>query len=240
MKQLELLWHLQEVDRRLTELEKMQEESPVLSEANRWEQQVEGGRKNKEEIQKNLEEKRKEMRKKEMQLQKLAEESSSLRKKMYGGEVSSTRELEQMEKRLKKIEQEKEELEGKIIEEMEEIETAEEEKSQQENQLQEEIKTLEEKKQLWHNECQRIKEEKENLLQQRNELEGKVENQLLEKYRVFFERYQGKGLARVTSDICGGCRMFVSAAIKGRLYNLNSIVYCENCGRILVKFPEQD
>jgi len=237
MQQLELLWHLQEIDLRLSELNKELDASPVLAEAIYWEEQVKEKEKCFDEACRELEQKKKELKKKEMKLKELTEEKNNLRKTMYGGEISSTRELEQMEKKLRKLESDQEELEGDVIEELEEIEKKEEEKEEQEKELKQVSATLQEKKQVWSSEENRIREELEKLKQQRAEIEKKVEKPFLEKYQLLSQRYRGKALARVTTDICEGCRVFVSSAIKGRLYNLNTMVYCENCGRILVKLP---
>lgn len=240
MQQLELLWRLQEVDLRLGELFKELEESPVLHEANYWDQKLVEKNKLWEAARQDLDKRNKELKKKEMQLQKASEEGNSLRKKMYGGEISSTRELEQMEKKLNKLEQDQKELEEQIIEDMEGIEELEEDKKMQEQTINEESSILEEKNEKWNKEKQKIEEEIAKLEQQREELIEKIEKPFWEKYQILSQRYRGKGLARVTSDICEGCRMFVSSAIKGRLYNLNTIVYCENCGRILVKLSENN
>jgi len=240
MQQLELLWRLQEIDLGISKLEGSLEDSPLIREAERVQQVVEEQRSSLEKTKEELENKKKEIRKKEMELQDKSQESSSLRKQMYGGEISSTKELEQMEKKLKLLEKDKGELESRIIEEMEKVEEMEEEKKKLEEELKEEEKKLEKVNKELEEEQGKTKQELEEMRQKRRDLESGAESKFLEKYESFSRHYNGKGIARVDGDICEGCQVFISSAIKGRLYKQDKLVYCENCGRILVWLPGEE
>jgi len=238
MDQMELLYRLQEVDLSISNMEKSLEDTPLIREVNEKQEEVEGRKAELEDTKEEIVRKKKKVKKLESELQQKSEESSSLRKKMYGGEIASTRELEQMEKKLNLLEQEKGELENSIIEEMEIIEEIESRKKKQEEELSGEEKKLKELNEKLEQEQEQIKEELEKMRGRRTELAEQVEPRFMERYETYSQRFNGRGIANVVRDICEGCRVYISSAIKGRLYKSNSLVYCENCGRILVWIPE--
>lgn len=238
MEQLELLWHLQECDTSIAELERQLKEDPLIAESQASEDRLRREKERLEKIGEDIKARQKEIKRQELNLQSVNDEIKNLKTRLYGGEVSNVRELEMMEKRLASVEKNKDALENEIIELIEKLETAEE--------------TLESGK-MTAADCKKIMEGKRSDLKERMagierdiaklkmDREGfleRIDDFYLGKYKTVCQRPDKKGMARVVDNICGGCRVFISSAQRGNLYNPQSLVYCENCGRLLVMFSE--
>lgn len=238
MEQLELLWHLQEVDLAIKRNEEEMADNPLIDDVREAEADFNEKSAGLEETAAKVMEQEKALKRQDLDLQKIAAEAKSLSQKLYGGTVSSNRELEQMEKKLGMLEREKELLENRIIGQLEEVETLEEEREIQKKTLDEVARALEEKKKILDGRIKVLEEQVYELQARRRELIEKISPGYLEKYNVFSLKHRGRGMARVENDICGGCSVFIPSAHRGLLYNPNSMVYCENCGRLLVRLPE--
>ncbi|URZ15776.1 zinc ribbon domain-containing protein [Clostridium felsineum] len=64
------------------------------------------------------------------------------------------------------------------------------------------------------------------------EIKGKIPKDLFEEISSLMMR-SSCAVAKVSGEICGGCKMKVSSMTIDNLVNNNSIVHCDNCGRIL-------
>ena len=148
------------------------------------------------------------------------------------------RELEMMEKRLIKVKKEKDALENKIIELIEGLEAAEKAWESQKVIVTGCEKKVKDKRSDLKKQMAKIEQGIADLKLKREELLEKIDDHYLERYKVMCQRPDKKGMARVIDNICEGCRVFISSAQRGQLYNPQSMVYCENCGRLLVKFRE--
>ncbi len=233
--QLQLLWKLQELDLSIKDLQFKIEEAPGLSgvqETKDCLENLESDYKEKESL---LKAEQKELKQMEFKEQTITENSNELKDSMYGGKVTNVKELEQMQRKLDLLAEDKKKLEEKMINLMESIESLEEELNELEKEISRTRQDLDKKEKQLRDKMDDLNRELEKLQNQREELAGKIESNYLEKYSILAEKYQGKALARVVEDICGGCRVFISSAQRGYLYNPGAMVYCENCGRLLVK-----
>jgi len=233
--QLKLLWELQELDLSIKGLQLKIEEAPGLSGVQEVKEDLENLENNYAEKENRLKSARKELKQMEFEEQSIVETSNELKDNMYGGKVSNVKELEQMQRRLDNLADNKKQLEEKIINSMELIESLEEELGELGEKISRAREDLEIKEKQLADELDQYNREVERLQVQRDELTEKLDQKYLEKYLLLAQKYQGKALARVVDEICGGCRVFISSAQRGHLYNPSSMVYCENCGRLLVK-----
>jgi len=238
MEQLELLWYLQEKDLAILEQEKALESHPLIGETKELEKKLQTENSRLEKIKNELGNKQKETKKIDLNLQQANDEIKTLRKKLYGGEVSKLKELEQMEKKLELVEKNKEQMEHQIIEEMENQEELEEMYSKQKEVVKRQEEEVNAKRQERDQKLYEIKQNIEKLKAEREEIASQIEKQYMEKYQKLRRSLGKRGLSRVVNDICEGCRVFISSAQRGALYNPKAMVYCENCGRLLVKFRE--
>lgn len=233
------LWKLQEIDLLIKSLEQEAEHTPLKDELQKVTENVEQLKAAQAADEEPLKDLRKRLKHLELDLQKNTESRGALRKRLYGGEVTNVRELKQMEIKLGLLEKELGIREEEALGLMETIESGNEKFQVLCRKLQEEEQALQVKEEQLAETLKTIEQKLAHLREQRGNMAAEVDPRLLERYHLLAEKHRGRGLARVIHDICGGCRVFISAAQRGFLYNPQSMVYCESCGRLLVKLPEE-
>jgi len=235
---LEQLWKLQEIDLFVMALEKEAEQILLKEELQDLVKSVERLEAVLAADEEQLEILRRRLKSLELDLQKNTENRVALRKRLYGGVVSNVRELEQMEIKLKLLEKEQSIREDEALEIMEKIERGDLSLQAQNSKLQAAMTAQQIKERQIAESLDQINLKLALLKTQQKNTAAQIELPLLERYRLLAQKYQGRGLARVIHDICGGCRVFISSAQRGFLFNPQAMVYCESCGRLLVKLPE--
>lgn len=236
---MRLLWDLQQIDLSIRELVAKIEEAPLLSGVQETADCLEKLKSELIEVEKRLKEDRKVMKNLEMDVQKLVEDRKILKDSLYGGKISNIKELEQMHRKMELLTERKDALEDKImtfLELIEEQEAFQREHLEKIDQCTTEYRDMEKRLSAA---LQTYVEEKDSLEQEREIQAGKIEAKYMDKYLTLAQKYRGQGMASVVNDICGGCRVFISSALRGRLYNPDALVYCENCGRLLIKLEKQ-
>lgn len=237
--QLPLLWDLQELDLAIGRLNEKIEHNPLQEEARNASAALDGARRELAEGEENLKAQRKQLKKLELDLQKISASQDELRRKLYGGEVANVKELEQMEKKLNLVEKNKQALEEETLAQMESVEELELSLQELSGRVAESESARQEKEKQLQDELAHLREEQARLEAERGSLAAKIEPRFLELYDTLCRRHQGRGLARVVNDICEGCSVFISSAQRGFLYNPDAMVYCESCGRLLVKLDRE-
>jgi predicted nucleic acid-binding Zn-ribbon protein len=53
-------------------------------------------------------------------------------------------------------------------------------------------------------------------------------------YKRFYARYGDNAITVVENDICTGCFVKISPMKLARIRRMDSLEYCESCGRILI------
>lgn len=240
MEQLELLWHLQEKDLAIREIEKNIVDNPQAAAVEQAREKLAGLSASFENSGEKLKDQRRRQKSLELDLQKISTERGTLRKKLYGGEIGNVKELETMEKKLQIVEREQGSLEEKIIGLMESAEEAEALLREEERQVQAQERAVAEQERLLNEALAGLRAELNRLQAEREEIAGRLNNQYLERFSLHSKRHQGRGIARVINDNCEGCRVYISAAQRSSLYNPGAMVYCESCGRLLVRMKIPD
>lgn len=237
--QLKLLWDLQELDLSISALQLKLEEAPLLSGIQETIEKLDQLKDKISELESRLKEDHKTLRQLEMKAQKIVDDRKELSDNLYSGKITNVKELEQMQRKLDLLAAEKQKTEDSILILMESVEdqeavfkeaVVENEKNEQE---------LQEKEERLSSDTSGYNENLSRLEKDRERLVAGIEPKYLAKYNILAQKHQGRPLARVVYDICGGCRVFISSALRGHLYNPGAMVYCENCGRLLVKFDDQ-
>jgi uncharacterized protein len=232
--QLKLLWNLQETDVSIHNIEEDIEQAPLKSGVQEKKETLEKLQAEKAEKEAKLKADQKTLRELEMKTLKIVDDRKELYDNMYGGKGGNVKELEQKQRRMDQLAAEKKNLEDNVIVLMESIEEQEEQLKTLTEELRQAEDDLKKTEVKLATELEELKEKLSGLVERRQERAGKIDSKLLEKYRILAEKHQGRPLARVDNDICGGCRVFISGALRGHLYNPDALVYCENCGRLLV------
>ncbi|HOA36036.1 MAG TPA: hypothetical protein PKV91_06905 [Bacillota bacterium] len=237
---LKLLWQLQELDLAIEELELEIENNPLRQEVDSAEEQLGNVEEALSGTEQDLKEQRKKLKRGELDLEAISSEHEALHQRLYSGEVKNIKELEQMEIKLRSVKQKQEELEEELLGLMEAIEEQERRAADLAGQQKEISAELQQRRQRLDEELARLGNDMEKLQEQRKELVSQIEPQYLERYRELSRRFQGQALARVINDICQGCSVFISSAQRGHLYDPRAMVYCESCGRLLIRFSEEE
>ncbi len=238
MEQLELLWHLQAIDLDIKTLKEKMTHHPQETKVEEARQELKIIVASREKLMERLKEIRRKQKRLELDLHQVSGNRKTFRNKLYGGEIGSVRELESLEKKLKLVEKEQGILEEEILVLMELSEELEAHLKEEEQRSRSCEQVLAEQKRVLEEIRTELQAEQELLQEKRVAIAARSENRYLELYRIQSGRHHGQGIARVINDNCDGCRVFISSAQRGLLYNPRAMVYCENCGRLLVRLPE--
>lgn len=236
--QLELLWQLQQLDLSIAAVSAELENTPLIESVAETGRKLQGSRDEQAAESERLWEKQKKLKSLEFDLQNISAKHDELRKKMYGGEVSNVRELEQMEKKLNSLKKEQLTVEEEILAEMEYIEELEARAGETAQNIRQVERDLKAKEKELTAKTGELQAELSRLESERAVLAAKAEPRYLERYTILARRHNGRALARVINDICEGCRVFISSAQRGFLYDPQAMVYCESCGRLLLRLDD--
>lgn len=237
---LKRLWKLQELDLAIGALAEKIEHNPLYLEAEEAAERLARAVEDLNRAEQSLKKQRKKLKRGELDLEAITAEYRELHQRLYSGEVKNVKELEQMEIKLRSVKQNQLALEEKLLGLMEAIEEQEELVQNLTGQKDEAAAERQERQRQLDEELARLGGELEKLQKQRDLLAGRIEPGHLELYRDLTRRHQGRGVARVINDICQGCSVFISSAQRGFLYDPRALIYCENCGRLLVRFTEEE
>lgn len=155
----------------------------------------------------------------------------TLEQKLYGGEITNVKEIEQVRTRCESLRRDISQHENEAVAGLEAAEELAAKIAGGEGRLQEKKRLHAEKQQLMAQEATRCDAELTDLDKRCRALEGQVDPALLRTFRDIARRLP-QPVARVENGICGGCRRSIptgQAAQAGvRLLN------CDNCGRMLL------
>ncbi len=236
MRQMDLLWKLQDLDTRIGELEK---KLAVYANKTKLRQL-----KSKFDTEKGLLEKEeaalkatiKSLKSNRVKVEELKFNYEKTEQKLYSGEVSNVKQLEGMQKNLDEMQRN-----------METLETDYGNYQGQKTRLEDLVKTSKVKLKKWKNTFNGLKEkytkeekeakaEYQDITKKRQELIKKIDESILNRY----ERVRlGTDMAVVAIENgkCSGCHMEVSVVYTEKLKE-DALVNCETCGRIL--YPKKD
>ncbi|MDR2817899.1 MAG: C4-type zinc ribbon domain-containing protein [Endomicrobium sp.] len=116
----------------------------------------------------------------------------------------------------------------KVDEESAKIKTAENEFQKFEENIKKEITDIK-------NNANKLKEEAIALENKREEHKLKVSKSVLSHYERLKEGRDGRGLAIVDGESCGGCGMVLRTQLINQALKGQELVFCDNCSRILFK-----
>ncbi len=234
VEQLKLLWELQKVEGEIAHKEQELQNIPSVKAYHARKKELADLQEARRCHGEKMDAAREKMRNGEMNLQNISAVMRGLHKKLYGGEVHSTRELESMEKKLSLIQAEKTVLEDEILSLMEELEKDELEKLRLDSREKEGQEKLQQLKNRAQKEMQLAKQELELLHERRTAIMQQVDAPLLQKYRELSSKMQGQCVSLVLDGFCGICNVSLPSAFFARILTPGKLVYCENCGSLLV------
>jgi uncharacterized protein len=160
-----------------------------------------------------------------------------INRRLYGGMVSATRDLQAMAAEVEQLEHRSSEMEDRVIEVMETREP-----------LDAEVADLDRRADLALEERARIVSqlaaseatvdaEIGALVEQRAEAVTDVPAELMQTYEALRKQNDGVGAARLIGPTCAGCHLMLPATELDRIKRsgADAVFFCDQCGRILVR-----
>jgi len=161
---------------------------------------------------------------------------ASIEQKLYGGEVTGSKELLALQDEETMLKGKQDELEEQEIEVMEELESVDAERDEirvGRDQLAELRAALESDLEMALGE---IETDIGAVVHQRADAVEGADPALLERYEQLRDSYDGVAVARLVNGSCDGCHIQLSAVAVDQMTKMadDAVVTCEECGRLLV------
>jgi uncharacterized protein len=156
---------------------------------------------------------------------------------LYSGTVTSPRELKAFQDDLESLRRRQKQLEDQVIELMEQIEPLDEQigrRGEERSDIEQRVSEVRAALQAREHE---LETELGEVLAQRDDIASKVEPDLLRRYDQLRTELGGIAVAPLVGSSCGGCHLTLSAMELDRIRSgpADTLVYCEECGRLLVR-----
>ncbi|TCL61538.1 putative nucleic acid-binding Zn-ribbon protein [Hydrogenispora ethanolica] len=228
------LYRLQEIEGRLLALQKLRlriAEDPELKERQKaWQ--------NSDQLLKESEAERQRLqtnqRRLELELKTCQEHLAAEERKLYGGGVSSARELEQLQQKAAEYAKKRAALEDDLLQLMEGEEQLSAKLSQLTAIRDETVGVLEQLKQEHARQLLEVTIEEQDLTEEAEQVAAKLPKDWLERYRRIAKSHHGIGMAKVKSNSCGACHISLSESMLQNVKRAeDTLLFCESCGRIL-------
>lgn len=233
MTEIQFLLKLQELDMECLALETALRELPVQKEIDESLERLSMLRERSSRLGLELNRVRKEQKHGEWEIKEITATLSSISRKLYGGEVANPREIENMRYRLDMLEATKGRLEDDVIALMEKAEALESEISEvnlEITQKEADLVELTGKRDL---EMAAISAKLSGIIEDRERLRVQIPDPLVRKYEQLLRDRGGSVVVPIKGKICGGCHVALPSSIVILAKPNNTVVRCENCGRIL-------
>jgi predicted nucleic acid-binding Zn-ribbon protein len=166
----------------------------------------------------------------------LEDKAAAEERRMYSGEVTSPRELQQLQADVDQLRRHRRSLEDRELEVMERRET-----------FDSEVTALEERARALESEAERLSATLSGVESEidaevstertaRDEIAATVDAALLDDYEHRRERARGMGVARLNGNTCQGCHLAIPSVEAERIRKSppGTVAHCDNCGCILV------
>jgi predicted nucleic acid-binding Zn-ribbon protein len=138
-----------------------------------------------------------------------------------------------MQKELEEVRRRKDLIETRMLELMIRIEETEKKLKEREELLEQNRERLAEIRKQAAMLKEALTKEQESLLQERERLRSMLPEDLLNRYERLKARLGGVAVAKIEGNLCGACRVAITAEIVRALRDPEGLPTCENCGRFL-------
>jgi len=169
----------------------------------------------------------------ELELEGLSDKIAEGEKRLYGGEVRSPKELENLQEELRSLRGRRDRLEDAILQGLNDSEESEKrlgglragwEKTQATWQAQQGGLT---------GSVAELKAQLVRLDERIAHLRATIPAPLLEEYEDLCRKKGGRGIAAIRNGLCEGCRVAVPTGVVQQVRRGDGVIRCGNCGRIL-------
>lgn len=230
MRPIEVLYQLQQTELRLEaikkDLETLDSGEALEAEANRLSAVLAKDR----EILKGL---RQELLDQELELNDMEAKLRKLEDLLASGSLRSGREVEHMQKELEEVRRRKDLIETRMLEIMLKAEETERQLKEREELLEQTKEQLAKVRQQAAVLKETLTKEQAALLEEREKLKAMLAPEVLSRYEQLKARLGGVAVAKIEGNLCGACRVTITAEIVRALRDPEGLPRCENCGRFL-------
>lgn len=168
----------------------------------------------------------------ELEIDSLSQKIKKLKSELYSGK-GGVKELMDKQSDLEALTKNQKKLEDVLLELLEKAEVLESEVHEAREQWSRKEKEKEEDLARQAKEKAEIEEAIEKLKQERKSKADLLPVDLLNTYEKLRRSMMGRAVVEVKKDKCGGCQIQIASRKLSEIKKRNSIITCENCGRIL-------
>lgn len=227
------LLELQKIDIDIDEEEKKKRNLPLMIEGiNKEIQGLKDILKNKNENYKNLQIKLKRI---ELDLTEKSNKISKHQEDLYGGKITDIKELKQIQKVITHYKKDKDSIEEKILDLMEEMEDVNKSINNFSENLKEKEKQFKKRKEEMDSAMLVIENNINSLNINRKGILSKLTDaRLLKEYERLRKEKGGKAIIKVNGSVCPGCYLDLPSDAIYQLKKNRKMIICPNCSRILI------
>lgn len=233
MENLNLLIKIEDCDLKIHKSKEVLELLGHDEEAGKIKDKIEFLTREREELEKNLAITKESLRKYENELRDLNFNKKTLTEKLYSGDTVDIKELEALSREEDSLSLSLDKLENSYLIEDEKLEILKEELFKVEECLDLESSRYRSTREGIDEKKRSLKEELENLILEREEIYGSLEEPIKKQYD-FLSKRRRDFMAQVVDKKCTGCNIILPVYIINKLDG-EEIINCENCNRILYK-----
>ena len=232
------LYELQLTDTRLaeiaSELDALDDGSQLRVETEQMETTV-------EQCRKRVREYRRDIRDAELELSTVDQKLEGSEKQLSTGQVRVAREVQRLQEEIDAFRRQREGLEDRTLNMMEETDTLEAQLKEDEQKLMAMTAELKQTETDSGEILGRLNKELEQLNADRAEKTPSIDEDLLEKYDLIRRiRNDNRGVVLVDGNSCDGCHVILTADARRQLYDPEATPTCQNCSRILYQLTDSD
>ena len=176
-----------------------------------------------------------ELKDSELKLETLETKRKNYQQKLYQGSITNARELANIEKEIEALGRQRSDLDGRILELMEQAEQAQAEQTVAEAETKRAEGHRADILASYRSRYDTLSLELSELNRQRSESVANVEDKaLLKRYEDIRAKSGGVGIARLDGNACGGCHMTLPSTLVKAVKECTQLQTCDNCARLLL------
>ena len=170
----------------------------------------------------------------ELKLKSVEDKRQTYQDRLYKGGVTNAKELGNMEKEIAALGRQRADLDGRILDLMEQVEQAQEALTASEEKAREADAHQAATVAAFHSRRETLELELTDLSRRRAEAAARVTDKvMLKRYEDIRAKAGGMGIARIEDGSCGACHMSLPSGLIKNVKDFAEPQKCENCGRLL-------
>ena len=181
--------------------------------------------------QKRLEELKHQQHSAEWEIDDVVSKIKTVEDQLYGGKISNPKELSGLQHEVNTFKDNRNHLETRALEIMDQVEAAEARLAAASNELGKVEDEWQAQQQLLSTEIEQLKNRLSDLKNNREQVLAGIDLRAVESYEKL-RKLKGQAVSRVEQGICRGCRISLSSSELQQVRSGN-LVQCGSCGRIL-------